>query len=210
MVHAGNHRFDGLAVAEAQHADLGTGQEFLHHNVVAGGAELFVQHDLLDAVGGFLLVLADQHTLAQRQTVRLDDNGVLALGADIVHDLGGIVKGFVFCRRDAVFFHQILAEHLAGLDAGGSLVGTESWDAHLRKLVHHAQCQRVVLSYHNVVKGFLLGKGDHGGYIGGGNGFALSVIADTAVAGGAPDLGAAGAFFQGADDGVFTSAAAHN
>ena len=35
--------------------------------MVAGSAELFVQHDFLYAIGGFLLILADQHAFAQRQ-----------------------------------------------------------------------------------------------------------------------------------------------
>jgi len=39
--------------------------------MVAGSAELLVQHDLLDAIGGLLFVLADEHALAQRKAVGL-------------------------------------------------------------------------------------------------------------------------------------------
>ncbi len=53
--------------------------------------ELFVQHDLVDALGGLLFVLADEHALAQRKAVGLDDYGVFALSLDILHDLGGVV-----------------------------------------------------------------------------------------------------------------------
>ena len=210
VVHARDHRLDGLAVAEGQNADLGAGQELLDDHMVAGRAELFVQHDLLDAVGGLLLILADQHALAQRQTVRLDDDGVFALGFDVVHDLLGVVKRLIFGRRDAVFLHQVLAEHLTGLNAGRGLVGTECRDAHSGQRIDHAQRQRVVLGDDDIVKGFFLGKFDHGVHVGGRDGLAVGVIADAAVAGRTPDLGAVGAFFQRADDGVFTPAAADN
>ena len=63
-----------FAIAEGQHADFRPGQKFFHHNMVAGSAELFVQHDFLYAIGGFLLILADQHAFAQRQAIRLDNN----------------------------------------------------------------------------------------------------------------------------------------
>ena len=73
-----------------------------------------------------------------------------------------------------------------------------------------AQRQRVVLGDDDIVKGFFLGKFDHGVHVGGRDGLAVGVIADAAVAGRTPDLGAAGAFFQRADDGVLTPAAADN
>ena len=49
----------------------GAGEELFHHDMVAGSAELFVQHDLLDALGGLLFVLADEDALAQRKAVGL-------------------------------------------------------------------------------------------------------------------------------------------
>ena len=105
VVHAGNHRLDGLAVAEGQHTDLGAGQKLLNDHMVAGRTELFVQHDLLDAVSSLLLALADQHALAERQTVCLDDHGVLALGPDVIHDLCRIIECLIFGGGDAVLLH---------------------------------------------------------------------------------------------------------
>ena len=128
MVHAGDHGLDHLAVRKAQHADLRPGEELFHHHMVAGCAELFVQHDLLDAIGGLLLVLTDQHALAQCKAVCLDDHRVLALGADVIHDLCGVIEGLVLCGGDAVFLHQILGEHLGGLDAGSGLVRAKGGD----------------------------------------------------------------------------------
>ena len=147
-------------------------------------------------VGGLLLVLADEHALAQRQTVRLDDHRVLALGLDVRHDLGRVIKRLILRGGDAVFLHQVLGEHLGGLDAGSSLVRAKGRDAGLCQLVHHAQGQRVILRHHDVIKFFLNGKAHHGLHIGGLDVLALGVVADAAVAGGTPDLAAVGALFR--------------
>ena len=96
------------------------------------------------------------------------------------------------------------------INAGRGLVGTECRDAHSGQRIDHAQRQRVVLGDDDIVKGFFLGKFDHGVHVGGRDGPAVGVIADAAVAGRTPDLGAAGAFFQRTDDGVLTPAAADN
>ena len=210
VVHAGHHGLDHLAVRKAQHTDLGAGEEFLHHHMVARCAEFLIQHDLLHAVRSLLLVFADQHALAQCQTVGLDDHRVLALGLDVLHDLGGVVKGLVLCGGDAVFLHQVLGEHLGSLDAGSGLVRAKGGDAHLCQRVHHAQCKGVVLRHHNVIELFFHCKAYHGIHIGGLDVFALGVIADTAVARCAPDLAAVGALFQCLDDGVLAAAAANH
>ena len=209
MVHAGDHGLDHLAVRKAQHADLRPGEELLYHHMVAGCAELFVQHDLLDAVGSLLLVFADEHALAQCKAVRLDDHRVLTLGADVIHDLCGVIEGLVLCGGDAVFLHQVLGEHLGGLDAGSGLVRAKGGDACLCQRIHHAQCKGVVLRHHNVIELFFHCKAHHGIHIGGLDVFALGVIADAAVARCAPDLAAVGALFQCLDDGVLAAAAAH-
>ena len=177
--------------------------------MVAGSAELLVQHDLLDALGCLLLVFADQHALAQCQTVGLDDHWVLALGADVIHDLCGVIEGLVLCGGDAVLLHQVLGEHLGGLNAGCSFVRAKGRDAHSGQRVHHAQSQRVVLRHHNVIELFFYGKAHHGVHIGRLDVFALCVIADAAVAGCTPDLAAVRALFQCLDDGVLAAAAAH-
>ena len=208
VIHGRHHGLDHLAVGKAQHADLRAGEELLHDYVVAGRTELLVQHDLLDAVGGLLLVLADEHALAQRQTVRLDDHRVLALGLDVVHDFGGVVEGLILSGRDAVLLHQVFGEDLGGLDAGSRLVRAEGRDADLRQRIHHAQCQRVVLRHHHIIELFLRRKGHHGLHIGGLDVLALGVVADAAVARRAPDLAAVRALLQRLDDGVLPPAAA--
>ena len=208
VVHAGHHGLDHLAVREAQHADLRAGEEFFHHHMVAGSAELFVQHDLFHAVGGLLLVLADQHALAQRQAVGLDDHRVFALGLDVLHDLGRVIECLILGGGDAVFLHQVLGEDLGCLNAGSSLVRAKGRDANLCQRVHHAQRQGVILRHHDIIKFFFGRKGHHGLHIRGLDVLAPSVIADAAVARRAPYLAAVRALFQRLDDGVLTPAAA--
>ena len=178
--------------------------------MVAGSAELLVQHDLLHAVGGLLLVLTDEHTLAKSQTIRLDDDRVLSLGPDVVHDLGRVVKRLIPGGGDAVFLHQVFGEDLGSLDAGRCLVRAKGRDADRRQRIDHAQSQRVVLRDDDVIELFLRRKRDHGVHIGGLDVLALGVIADAAVAGCAPDLAAVRALLQCLDDGVLTSAAAND
>ena len=210
VVHRGHHRLDHLAVGEAEDADLRAGEELLHDHMVAGSAEFFIQHDLLDALGSLLFVLADEHALAQRKAVGLDDHRILALGLDVLHDLGGVVEGLILRGGDAVLLHQVFGEDLGGLDAGRSLVRAERRDADLCQSVHHAQCQRVVLRYHDIVELFRLCKTHHRLHIGGLNVDAVGVIADAAVAGRTPDFAAVGALLQCLDDGVLASAAAND
>ena len=210
VVHGGDHGLDHLAVGEAQHTDLRAGEELFHHDVVAGSSELFVQHDLLDALGGLLFVLADEHALAQRKAVGLDDHGVFALSLDVLHDLGGVVEGLILCGGDAVLLHEVFREDLGCLDAGSGLVRAESRDADCRQRIHHAQCQRVVLSHHDVVELFRLRKADHRFHVGGLDVDAVGVIADAAVAGRTPDFAAVGVLLQCLDDGVLASAAAND
>ena len=210
VVHAGHHGLDHLAVGEAQHTDLRAGEELFDHDMVAGSAELLVQHDLLHAVGGLLLVLTDEHTLAQSQTICLDDDRVLSLGPDVVHDLGRVVKRLIPGGGNAVFLHQVFGEDLGSLDAGRCLVRAESRDTDRCQRIDHAQSQRVVLRDDDVIELFLRCKRDHGVHIGGLDVLALGVIADAAVAGCAPDLAAVRALLQCLDDGVLTSAAAND
>ena len=208
MIHARNHRDHRLAVAEGQHADLRPGQKFLDHHPVARSAELFVQHNLFEPRFGRGLVLTDQHALAEREPVRLDDDRVLAAAADVAERRVGVVKGFIVGGRDAVLLHQILAEHLARLNAGGRGVRAEGRDAGLGHRIHHAKGQRVVLCDHRVVDRVLLRIGDHRRDVGGLDIDAGRVVPDAAVARRAVKSRVQGAFLQRADDRVFASAAA--
>ena len=208
VVHGGHHGPDGGAVGKGQHADLRTGQKLLDHDLVAGVAEGFVLHDGLDGVLRLNQILGDQHALAQRQAVGLDDDGEGG-GFQILQRLGGVVEDLVAGGGDAVLLHQVLGEHLAGLDAGGLGIRAEAGDARLVKPVHAAQGQGIVRSHHSEIDIMGLGEVHDGGNVLGTDlRDAHRVLGDAAVAGQGVDGLHAGIFFQFLDNGVLAATAA--
>ena len=97
------------------------------------------------ANGSFRLLdrLRDDDALAERQAVRLDDDG-RALRLNI--GAGGLRLGeeLILRRGDAVLFHQILGKGLARLDDGGLFVGAEARNARLAQRIDRAEGQRIV------------------------------------------------------------------
>ena len=74
VIHAGHHRLDRFAVGERQHADFRAGQELLDDDPRAGRAELRFLHHGRDGFHGAFAVGANEHALAERQTIRLDND----------------------------------------------------------------------------------------------------------------------------------------
>ena len=143
MIHGGNHGNDRFTVGKAQNGDLGAFHELFDDDARTALAEgLVLDHG---ANGSFRLLdrLRDDDALAERQAVRLDDDG-RALRINI--GAGGVRVGeeLILCRGDAVFFHQILGKCLARLDDGGLFVGAKARDARLGQRVHRAEGQRIV------------------------------------------------------------------
>ena len=151
MVHGRAHRLDCLGVSEGQNRNLYALQELFHNNVVAAGAECLVLHNGLDRVLGFGKVLGDDDTLAQSQTVRLDDNGVFVHLLDVGNCRMGIVKGLIAGSGNAVLLHQVLGKDLAALEDCRIGTGTKGGDTSLVERIHHAQYQRVIRRNHNKV-----------------------------------------------------------
>ena len=89
VVHGGDHRLDGLAVGKGQHRRPPgrSGTPRSPPGCRTSPKLLSSIMDPLTASCSLLSVLADQHALAQRQTVRLDDDGVRAPAFDIVQRL---------------------------------------------------------------------------------------------------------------------------
>ena len=159
MIHGGNHGNDRFTVGKAQNGDLRAFHELFDDHPVAGTAELVV----LDhgANGSFRLLdrLRDDDALAERQAVRLDDDG-RALRLNI--GAGGLRLGeeLILRRGDAVLFHQILGKGLARLDDGGLLVGAEAGNTRRAQRVHRAEGEGIVRRDNGVVDPVRLGKLD--------------------------------------------------
>ena len=143
MVHGGNHGNDRFAVGKAQNGDLGPLHELLDDDTRAALTEGLVLDHGADGGFCFLHRLRDDDALAERESVRLDDDG-RALRINI--GAGGVRVGeeLILCRGDAVFFHQILGKCLARLDDGSLFVGAEARDARLGQRVHRAEGQWIV------------------------------------------------------------------
>ena len=210
VVHAGHHGHDGFSVGKAEYRNLRPREKLLDDDTAARRAELPVLHDAFHSGQRRGLVLADQHALAQRKAVRLDDKRVLPVGAHISRGLARVRKRLVGGRGDAVLLHQVFAEHLAAFQNGGGLVGAKGGNALFRQRVHHAQHQRVVRRDDHIIDALLHSKGHHARHVGGGDGHAHGVAGDTAVARRGIQRGAPRAFLQLADDSVLPPAPADN
>ena len=208
VVHGGDHRHERFAVGEAQHRDLGTLHIFLDDDARAALTEgLILDHR---AHGGLRLLdcLRDDDALAERETVRLDDDG-RALGVDVGTGGGRVGKDAVFCGGNVVFLHQVLCKRLARLDDGGLFVRAEAGDARRAQRVHRAEGKGVVRRDNGIINAVRLGKFDlRGDVLRADLTDADRVGGDAAVAGQTVNFLDRGIFLQLFNDGVFATAAA--
>ena len=153
-------------------------------------------------------ILRDEHALAERQTVRLDDDREAVLGFNIGHRRGRVGKDLVARRRDAVFLHQVFREHLAALDDRRVRAGAEGADARRLQRVDHARRERVVRRDKDEVDRVFLRELHDAVDVHRADVDALRVRRDAAVARRAPEPVRLRALLQLADDRVLASAAA--
>ena len=203
------HGLEVLAVNERQNGNLRAGQELLDDDARAGAAECTAVNRVLDRLNGFFLGHGDRNTLAERKTIRLD-NDRRAVLLDVLDRVRRVLKNGIACGRDIVFLHQILGKGLAALDDGSVLARTEGADACGLERVNHAECKRVVRCDHNEIRLVLLGESNHAVDVGCLDGNALCFSGNAAVARRTPDVVHLGALLQCMDDGVLTAAAADN
>ena len=128
MVLRGGHDREVSAVTEGEHADLGAEQPFLEQHLGAGGPEPAIHEDVVDGVGGFLLRLGDDHTLACGKAARLDDgHGIECVE---MRERGlGVGEGFGRAGRDAVLQQKRLAVRLRTFQSSRSSRRTKRRDA---------------------------------------------------------------------------------
>ena len=199
-----------MTVGKREHRHLGTRQKFLDDDFVAGLTELLVLHDGLDSGDRLVNCLRDNNALAERQTVRLDDNRCGVLSLYIVNRLLRVVKHLIFGGRNAVLFHHVLGEHLARLNNRGVCVRTEGADACRFQRVHHAGGKRIVGSDKHKVNGVVLGKPNHALLVHHVDGDGFGVARNAAVAGSTVELFTFGAFKQLFDERVLSAAGAYH
>ena len=187
------HGFEVLAIDKREHGHLGAGQVFLDDHARARAAEGVAVDRVLDRGDSLFLGHGDRDTLAERQTVRLD-NDRCALRLDVVDRLRGILKHRIGRGGNVVFFHQLFGKGLGAFDDGCVFARAKRADARFLERIHHAERKRVVRCDHHKVGLVRLGKGNHAVDVRGLDVHALSLLCDAAVARRAPDMVHLGAF----------------
>ncbi|MPM04506.1 hypothetical protein SDC9_50784 [bioreactor metagenome] len=182
MVERGNQRNQRLPVGQRKHAHLFAGQELLNHNAVSACTENPFLHHGVNRFAGFLARLSNDHALAQRRAVRLDDAGIRRL-VQIGVSAFGAVEHFVIRRRDAEFMHERFGKALASLYFGGGFAGAETANALCAEPVANAQNQRVVRADDGEVDFVFHRERDDFVNLGSADGHALRVRLHAAVAG---------------------------
>ena len=104
VILCGRHGLEMLAVNEGEHGNLRTGQELLDNDTRTGTAECTAVDRVLDCLDGFFLGHSNGNALAERKTVRLDNNRCTVL-LDVLDRVCGVLKNGVARGRDVVFLH---------------------------------------------------------------------------------------------------------
>mmetsp|Transcript_1035 Transcript_1035/g.2420 ORF Transcript_1035/g.2420 Transcript_1035/m.2420 type:complete len:295 (+) Transcript_1035:1166-2050(+) len=133
VVLCGQHHRGHLAIGEGHAADLFADQQLLNDDLVAGGAEGLVDHDLAHRGLRFLRVGRHEHALARGDAAGLHDDlaarGVLGLdvaqGGVVVAVLEGLVGG---CGQ-AVLREEVLGKGLRSLELCCKFRRAETRDA---------------------------------------------------------------------------------
>ena len=145
---------------------------------------------------------------AKSETVRLDHDREAIVLLNPCNGFGGIGENLVLRRRDSVALHEILREHLTGLNDGRVCARTEGGDPLFFESVDHTGSKRIVGRDKNEINLLFLREGHNGRNVHRRDCNAFRILRDTAVAGRTVQLSRARALLQLADNGMLPSAAA--
>jgi hypothetical protein len=113
-----------LAVGDRVERGLFAEEALLDDDAASRLAEAPVAHRLCDRLAGLRGIVADGHTLARREPVRLHDQGTV-LGGDPAVGLGGLLEDAEVRGRNPVARHERLRERLAPLELSRLRARTE-------------------------------------------------------------------------------------
>ena len=143
MVLRTRHDAYGLSVHKREHRDLSARHELLYDHLVAGSAELPLEHHVPKALFRSLAGLANQYALAERRTVRLQHHRNLA-SLQIALCRLVVRKALIGRRGNLVLLHEFLREGLGALEHGRVFLRAEDLEARLFQKVRKTADQRVV------------------------------------------------------------------
>jgi hypothetical protein len=148
-----------LAVAERQERDLFAVEELLDDDLRRAEAAVVEEHRECSA--RLDLALADDHALARREHVRLEDDRVGARD-EVALALHAAPEDDMACRRNAHVLHQLLRERLGALEVRGRGSRAEPGDAGLSQRVDHARHERGLRTDHDEVAPLVGGEAHDG------------------------------------------------
>ena len=208
VVHGGNHWFYGFTVNKCQNGNFRTGEEFFHNDLVAACTEDFVFHDFMDAVFCFLQVFRDDNAFTQSKTIRFDNHWEFVGFLHVLHCFYRIGEHFVSSSWNAKLLHHVFGEYFGAFDFRSQFLRAKGFDTSFVEGINHTCCQWVIRSYEDPIHCFFFCVFYDTLYIHCVNCNTGSISSNTAVARCAENLRIVFAFFQLADDRVFTTTGA--
>ena len=141
VILGGDQRHGAGSVHQREEAGLFALHELLDHHFRAGVAEGAFDHDVVDGGERLVVVVADDHALARREPVGLDDDG-RAMAVDEFLGRVRFVEPAVGGGRNAAPRAQVLHETLGALDLGRPRGRAEGEDPGVLEPVHQTGDQR--------------------------------------------------------------------
>lgn len=132
---------DGGAIGKGDEADLFSDEEFFDDQALAGGADEFSRHELLDGGAGFRHRLGDDDSFPGGEAVSFEDDGCFVFFEGF-QGVGFVGRGVEPRSGDVVTCEEILGEDLAAFQLCGGLDGAEDGAAGLAELVDDAIDER--------------------------------------------------------------------
>ena len=157
VIHGADHRYDHVTIRKAEDGHLRTLEVLLDDDLIAGVAELVLCHDGLDALDRLLTGHRDDDTLAEGESVRLDDGRDRA-GLDIRLCGVDIGKYLIARGRDVVLLHQVLREYLRTLDDRCLALRSEGRDTGSLECIDHARNERIIRCDDHIIQLLLDGE----------------------------------------------------
>ena len=210
MIHRGHHRNNGLAICKGKYRNFRPCQKFFYNNGAAAFAEHLVFHHALDSLFCFFQIGCNDNAFSQSQTICFDDGRELIFLLDVCNGCICIVENFILCGRNVILLHQFLGECFAAFDDCSRLIRAKGCKSSCLHGIDHTQYQRVIRCNKNQINCQLLCQCNHAFYIGCLHRKAFCIFGDSAVSRCTVQGIHLFAFFQFADDGVFSAAAANN
>ena len=209
VVHRRNHGNYHITVSKGQHRDLRTGQEFLNNDLITAGTEYLVGHHRANSLHSLLTGHSDDNTLAQSQTVSLDNSGD-GSRFQILQRCFHIGEDFISSSGNTVLLHEVLGENLTALNDCSICLGAKARDTLLFQCIHAAQNQGIIGCNNGIVNAGLHSKINDGINVLCTDVYTGSILCHTAVTGCYKDFGDGLVFFQFFNNGMLTATAANN